>query len=75
MGMARLADAPLARLPPPRPVHGAWRCPSSSSRGFCVVSYAFVVGESKILPFQLLLFTRGKVLFAFRFCIPLLGLA
>ncbi|KAG2612393.1 hypothetical protein PVAP13_4KG206935 [Panicum virgatum] len=42
-------------------------------RGFCVVAYAFAVGETKFLPLQPLLFTRGKSHFAFQFCTALLN--
>jgi hypothetical protein len=37
---------------------------------FCVVMYAFSVGDTEFLPVQALLFVRGKWQFALRFCRP-----
>ena len=36
------------------------------------VVFAFAVGETKFLPLQILLFTRGKLPYAFPFCALLL---
>jgi hypothetical protein len=74
-GAARLAGAPLARLPPLPP--GARRAmlsllflPRLLRRVVCLCRWRI-----EDFALQLLLLTRGKVSFAFRFCIPLLGLA
>jgi hypothetical protein len=74
-GAARLAGAPLARLPPLPP--GARHAmlsllflPRLLCRVVCLCRWRI-----EDFALQLLLFTRGKVSFAFQFCIPLLGLA